>query len=174
MDGRPQAPWRFNPAVRALYARVVAKNPDRKAIAIGHAMRKLLHLVFAVWKTKKPFDKTHYRWDTPGVMWMLLAELTSVPAPSAQQETAGLTLTAEPARKEVTAVSAVSLAHEAALSQDAFLDFAHVKKQLPMTRVFEHLGIAGRLKGPGPQKRAARVRSIAPERTRPHVQRQRA
>ncbi len=56
---------RYNPAVRALYARVVAKHPDQKAIAIGHAMRKLLHLVFAIWKTKKPFDKTHYPWDTP-------------------------------------------------------------------------------------------------------------
>ena len=43
---------RCNPAVRALYARVVAKHPDHKAIAIGHAMRKLLHLVFAVWKTR--------------------------------------------------------------------------------------------------------------------------
>ncbi len=41
------------------------------------------------------------------------------------------------------------------LSQDAFIDFEHVKKQLPFTRVFEHLGIAGRLKGPGPQKRCA-------------------
>src|SRR5436305_11767669 len=38
-----------NPAVRALYRRVVAKHPEHKAIAIGHAMRKLLHLVFAVW-----------------------------------------------------------------------------------------------------------------------------
>jgi hypothetical protein len=44
---------RFNPAVRALYARVVAKHPDKKAIAIGHAMRKLLHLAFAIWKSKK-------------------------------------------------------------------------------------------------------------------------
>ncbi len=47
---------RCNPAVRALYARVVAKHPQHKAIAIGHAMRKLLHLVFAVWKSDKPFD----------------------------------------------------------------------------------------------------------------------
>ena len=56
---------RFNPAVRALYARVVAKHPDHKAIAVGHAMRKLLHLVFAIWKTKKKFAKNHYSWDTP-------------------------------------------------------------------------------------------------------------
>jgi hypothetical protein len=48
-----------NPAARALYARVVAKHPDHKSIAVGHVMRKLLHLVFAIWKTKKPFDKQH-------------------------------------------------------------------------------------------------------------------
>ena len=42
---------RFNPAVRALYARVVAKHPDQhKSVAVGHAMRKLLHLVFAIWQ----------------------------------------------------------------------------------------------------------------------------
>src|SRR5262249_36233561 len=70
-DGQPRAPRRYvmsrrgndlvrrylwmaarsaircNPAVRALYARVVAKHPQEKAIAVGHAMRKLLHLVFA-------------------------------------------------------------------------------------------------------------------------------
>src|SRR5262249_23854023 len=39
---------RCNPAVRALYRRVVAKHPERKAIAVGHAMRKLLHLAFAL------------------------------------------------------------------------------------------------------------------------------
>jgi hypothetical protein len=26
-------------------------------------MRKLLHLVFAVWKTGKPFDPNHYPWE---------------------------------------------------------------------------------------------------------------
>src|SRR5204862_6054616 len=56
---------RFNPAVRALYRRVVAKHPDHKAIAIGHAMRKLLHLAFAVWKTDKPFDPEHHPWEGP-------------------------------------------------------------------------------------------------------------
>src|SRR5205807_5965166 len=46
---------RCNPAVRALYARVVAKHPRQKAVAVGHAMRKLLHLVFAIWKSGKAF-----------------------------------------------------------------------------------------------------------------------
>ena len=56
---------RCNPAVRALYARVVAKHPQHKAVAVGHAMRKLLHLAFAIWKTRRPFDPKHYPWDQP-------------------------------------------------------------------------------------------------------------
>ncbi len=56
---------RFNPAVRALYARVVAKHPQHKAVAVGHAMRKLLHLVFAICKSGRPFDPDHYPWQTP-------------------------------------------------------------------------------------------------------------
>jgi transposase len=56
---------RCNPAVRTLYARVVAKHPSHKAVAVGHAMRKLLHLVFAIWKTGRPFDRNHYPWPTP-------------------------------------------------------------------------------------------------------------
>ena len=53
---------RCNPAVRALYRRVVAKHPERKAVAVGHAMRKLLHQVFALWKSDRPFDPTHHPW----------------------------------------------------------------------------------------------------------------
>ena len=56
---------RFNPACRPLYARVRAKHPDHPSIAIGHVMRKLLHLTFAIWKSGKPFDPKHYPWDTP-------------------------------------------------------------------------------------------------------------
>ena len=51
-----------NPAVRALYRRLRARGTTGKA-ALGHAMRKLLHLVFAVWKSGKPFDPQHYPWD---------------------------------------------------------------------------------------------------------------
>jgi hypothetical protein len=53
---------RFNPALRALYARLKAKG-RRGDVAIGHCMRKLLHLVFAVWKTNRSFDKTYFPWE---------------------------------------------------------------------------------------------------------------
>jgi transposase len=151
---------RFNPAVRALYARVVAKHPDRKAIAIGHAMRKLLHLTFAIWKSNRPFDKTHYPWDTPT---HVLPSPSGRGAggegetPAAQTETAGLTLL-EPTKQEVTAVSSVSpvsLPPAEPVDESTFIDFAHLKRQLPMTRLFEHLGLASRLRGPGSQKRCA-------------------
>ena len=54
-----------NPAVRALYRRLKAKG-KRGDVAIGHCMRKLLHLVFAVWKTDRPFDGAHFPWENPG------------------------------------------------------------------------------------------------------------
>src|SRR5262249_53260471 len=54
-----------NPAVRALYRRLRAKG-TRGDVAIGHCMRKLLHLVYAVWKTDRPFDAGHYPWEPTG------------------------------------------------------------------------------------------------------------
>jgi transposase len=147
---------RYNPAVRALYVRVVAKHPEHKAIAIGHGMRKLLHLVFAIWKTKKPFDKTHYPWDTPAhVAGLDVRDEQEAAATPEQTQAAGLTLTAEPAQKEVTAACEASLPHDAEPGQHAFVDFAHVKAQLPITRVLEHLNLTRKLQGAGAQKRCA-------------------
>ena len=55
---------RLNPALRALYRRLRAKG-KRGDVAIGHCMRKLLHLVYAVWKTDRPFDENHFPWEGP-------------------------------------------------------------------------------------------------------------
>jgi len=67
-----------NPAVRALYRRLRAKG-TRGDVAIGHCMRKLLHLAFAVWKTDRPFDAGHYPWEPAGEQ----ATTTSPPEPAA-------------------------------------------------------------------------------------------
>ena len=141
-----------NPAVRPLYARVVAKHPDKKAIAVGHAMRKLLHLTFAVWKTGKPFDKEKYPWATPAHVELIGAPPASAGGvPDAQSQTAGLTHAALAGSKEVTAACNPSVPQD----RPPAVDFAHVKKQLPIQRVLEHLGIASKLRGPGAQKRCA-------------------
>ncbi|HEV3258347.1 MAG TPA: IS110 family transposase [Gemmataceae bacterium] len=53
-----------NPAIGALYRRLKAKG-KRGDVALGQCMRKLLHLVYAVWKTDRPFDDQHVAWETP-------------------------------------------------------------------------------------------------------------
>lgn len=155
-----------NPACRALYARVVAKHPDKKGIAVGHVMRKLLHLAFAVWKTGMPFDPNHYDWSRPAHLDREAAtpSLRSRALPvsdnalsleqrqAENKQAAGLEPD-EPAMQEVTAACTSSIPH--AVGNDAYLDFSHLKKQLPMSRVLDHLGLTPRLKGSGPQKRCA-------------------
>jgi transposase len=146
---------RFNPAVRALYARVVAKHPASKAVAVGHAMRKLLHLAFAVWKAGKPFDPQHYPWATPAHVEQasdVRNQESAAPAAGTHSDTpmsekdqaAGLKQTAEPARREVTTAQS---------SSSTRVDFAHLKSQLTLARVLDQLGLLARLKGGGPQRR---------------------
>jgi hypothetical protein len=137
-----------NPAVRALYARVVAKHPEHKAVAVGHAMRKLLHLVWAIWKTGKPFDPQHYPWQVPA----------HVPASdngmSTEQEAAGRK-PVTPARTAVTATSEAIVGEAASVGESTFVDFAHLKRQLPLARVLDQLGLLARLRGQGAQRRCA-------------------
>jgi hypothetical protein len=144
-----------NPAVKPLYARVVAKHPEHKAIAIGHAMRKLLHLVFAVWKTDKPFDPEHYHWTTPRHVadnQTQNANVGSAIAMSVQEQAAGLKPDV-PAQTEVTATCNTSLPKLSAVDDKTFLDFAHLKGQLSMERVLDQLGVSSRLRGSGAQRK---------------------
>jgi transposase len=169
-----------NPAVRPMYARVVAKHPDQKAIAVGHAMRKLLHLAFAVWQTGKPFDPEHYSWEKPAhvdqesrirnqesagreqeVAGAKKPKRSDMP-PSQKEKAAGLRNPAKPGRKEITAASVATIAQatpsrvtQAALVETTFVDFAHLKRQLPIVRVLDQLGLGGRLRGKAPQMRCA-------------------
>jgi transposase len=147
---------RFNPAARALYARVVAKHPDKKAIAVGHVMRKLLHLAFALWKTGKPFDPHHYAWDKPpqvpatdNAMSVQDGTPTALPRP-ANNQAAGHKPEAEPAKKVVTAARN---AEAAIVDEHAFIDFAHLKRQLTRSQVLDHLGLGSRLRGSSAQRR---------------------
>ena len=137
---------RHNPACRALYGRVRARHPDKPSIAIGHVMRKLLHLAFAVWKSDTPFDPKHYPWDGP----------TGAGESAEQVPAAGHTLD-EPARTVVTSTGAGTVADPTPAVDGAgvWLDFAHLKRQLPLSRVLDHLGLTARLKGSGPQRRCA-------------------
>jgi transposase len=135
-----------NAPVRALYARVVAKHPHHKSIAVGHAMRKLLHLVFAIWRTSTPFDPT--RGGN-----LAASDAVDQPTPAAKQA-ASLKPEITPAVKEVT-TACPSKITAPETGKQAFLDFAHLKRQLPMERVLDQLGLTGKLRGSGPQRKCA-------------------
>jgi transposase len=145
-----------NPAVRALYRRVVSKHPKRKAIAIGHAMRKLLHLVYAVWKTDKPFDPGHHPWEKPGQGSAASASTSAEEAaPGPEKQAAGHKPEAKPAEEVVTATCTSTVTIPEPVGEGTFLDFDHLKQQLTMARLLGHLGVASRLRGSGEQRRCA-------------------
>ncbi len=143
---------RFNPACQPLYARVRAKRPDKPSIAIGHVMRKLLHLTFAIWKSGKPFDPKHYPWDTPA---HVEGRNTCKDVDGSMEEMQAASLKPdEPAQSEVTATCDSTVAEPTpAVESSMWIDFAHVKKQLSIERVLDHLGLLSRLRGSGPQRR---------------------
>ena len=157
---------RFNPAVRALFARRVARRPDRKAAALGQCMTKLLHLVFALWKSDRPFDPQHYPWAGPdGAVAESSDKALSLPtatepstdnALSVDEQAVGHKPELNPAEQVVTAACSATGVAPAPVGDTAALDFAHLKRQLPLARVFEHLGLSARLsRGNGPQRRCA-------------------
>jgi len=149
---------RCNPAVRALYARVVAKHPRRKAIAVGHAMRKLLHLAFAIWKRGRSFDRNHYPWQTPAHVATSDNDM-SVDGQMSDNDTSMISQAAGhkpdvvPAEQVVTAACADSVGEATIVGESTAVDFAHVKAQLSLSQVLDQLGLMARLRGSGPQRR---------------------
>jgi transposase len=153
---------RHNPALRALYRRLRAKG-KRGDVAMGHCMRKLLHLVFAVWKTNRPFDENHFPWEGPS------DAQSSTAAPPAVD--AGATAAANkkavghkrdlPAEKVVTtanstvepAPGSVKPAPQRTVAGRPKVDFACLRKQITMQQVLEHLGFFASLRGSGHQRR---------------------
>jgi hypothetical protein len=150
---------RCNPAVQPLYARLVAKHPQQKAIAVGHAMRKLLHLVFAIWKSGRPFDPNHYPWQAPSQAGSDSG--MSLPGPdndkvmSQVEQAAGHKPDVPPARSVVTTACTDTVAETESVGESTRIDFAHLKQQLPLVQVLDQLGLTARLRGTGPQRRGA-------------------
>jgi transposase len=156
---------RHNPAVGALYRRLRARG-KRGDVALGHCMRKLLHLVFAVWKTDRPFDEKHFPWEDPGDA----PSSTTIPqdpragATSSVHENAGghkrdvpgervvtpAGSSVEPTRPSVKPASPPTAAVAVARPQ---VDFAFLRQQVSLEQVLAHLGLLGQLRGSGPQRR---------------------
>ena len=150
-----------NPAIRALYRRLRAKG-KRGDVAIGHCMRKLLHLVFAVWKTDRPFDEHHFPWepttDTP-VSTPNSSEPAALVPPAANAEAVGHTRAMPDKQVVTTATSSVAPAPTSvnppppAPAARPRIDFAFLREQVTMEQVLAHLGLLEQLHGRGHQRR---------------------
>jgi transposase len=164
---------RSNPALRALYRRLRAKG-KRGDVAMGHCMRKLLHLVYAIWKTGQPFNAKHYPWlqedDTPAsettVSESASTPVISEPAPAAtpmttsDEKAVGHKRDQIPEKQVVTtAAASVKTALPPVNSPASPLvarpkvDFLYLRQQVTMEQVLAHLGILGLFKGTRVQRR---------------------
>ena len=139
-----------NPVIRALYARQRAHG-KRGDVALGHCMRKLLHLVFAVWKTDQPFTPPEEGVGDPSH------------APTREAEEARGRKGRRPERPAVTqaapTIPPVAPAHNptgavsAAAGSGRRLDFAWLRQQITMGQVLRELHWWDCLKGSGAQRR---------------------
>lgn len=123
---------RHNPAVRALYNRLIGKGV-RGDVAMGYCMKKLLHLVFAVWKTGKPFDPQHYPWEPSRDEAQGNAEKEKVAgrkgqSPTDQPVTATIDKL-EPISDRVNQVKPTN-----------YVNFANIRQQITMEQVLRELG----------------------------------
>ena len=146
---------RHNPAIKALYARLRARG-KRGDVALGHCMRKLLHLVFAVWKTNRSFDPNHYPWDK------------AAPGGTAQEETAGRKRDL-PAKQAITAAVAKVDAPAEPVKQPPspacngrWVDFAWLRQQVTMEQVLSQVGCLA-----GMSRRGTQCRGRCPVHARP-------
>jgi len=150
---------RCNPAVAALYRRLRAKG-KRGDVALGHCMRKLLHLVFAIWKTNSAFDPQHHAWEAE----LAATDTVQTPTP-ANNKAVGHKRDQIPTRKVVTTapssikdslmVSNGATVGRTAPSRSArpSIDFRWLRSQITIEQLLRHLGLFESLRGRSPQLR---------------------
>jgi transposase len=171
-----QSAIQHNPVIRALYARQRAAG-KRGDVALGHCMRKMLHLVYAVWKTDRPFDPDYERLRRSArqVPAPAVAPSAEGPSPAAQTDAAGHK-GQSPDRKVVTAAansmatrilpkesasdsenSDGSHTHEAVVRRlpglECHVDFAELRRQVSMAQVLREAGVLDQMRGGGAQRR---------------------
>jgi transposase len=139
-----------NPVIRDLYARQRARG-KRGDVVLGHCMRKLVHLVVAVWKTGKPFTPPEVDTDdksrTSGAKTER-AQGRKGQRPGRQAVTQAGSTIPQPAPAS-NAAGAVS----AAPGEAHRIDFVQLRQQITMEQVLRELQWWDRLTGRGAQRR---------------------
>lgn len=143
-----------NAAVRALYARLRARG-TRGDVALGHCMRKLLHQVFGVWASDRPYNEAASMPRNRGTSIEAPAPVTTSAQPAAPETTtAAGHKRASPLTKVVTAATG-NVEHADAVVKDparaGSIDYAYLREQITLEQVLSHLGYLDRLSGRGAQ-----------------------
>lgn len=174
-----QSALQCNPAIRALYARQRALG-KRGDVALGHCLRKMLHLIFAVWKTNRPFNPKHFPWmpqpettTAAAVPSNTSADTGEVERPLSEQEQTGRSAEIPPAQQDAaghtghspdrTVVTAAptqlgtrSLSPETTPRKQISrgpVDFVELRRQVSIADVLRQAGLMSRLRGQGAQRR---------------------
>ena len=146
-------------ALLALYAR---KKADKKRgdVALGHCMRKMLHLVFAVWKTGKPFDPQHYPWAQTVIPSAADSERNAEDRPTEEtvagrkeQSSKRQAVTATSSNVEPTPTTIKNASVDSADQAAALVDFAILRDQITIEQALSQLGHFEHLKGNATQRR---------------------
>ena len=140
-----------NPAIRALYRRQRAAG-KRGDVALGHCLRKLLHLVYAVWKTDRPFDPRHYRWEADSSAESPTPQAVAE-SPKAERaaETEVTSATVNTVTAEMSANKSLCASHPCHPSRS--VDYPYLRQQLSITAVLGLLNYPQPLLGTGAQQR---------------------
>jgi transposase len=134
-----------NPVIRALYARKRAQG-KRGDVALGHCMQKLVHLVFAVWTSDRPFTPPA---SSPEPAGTEVSETEKAVGRTGQS----------PKRQAVTTAPSSVTVQEAASKQAPVpaamptVDFASLRRQITMEQALRELGWWDCLRGGSVQRR---------------------
>lgn len=147
-----------HPAIAARYRRRKDKG-TRGDVAWGHCLRKRLPLVFAVWKTNRPFDPQYFA-EIPTDEKPSDHPLSPPPEAqpiSAHEEAVGHQRDL-PAEKVVTTAKATVApptppVKPAPPAQRPRIDVVFLRQQVTMPQALEHLGRLNPLRGRGLQRR---------------------
>ena len=157
-----------NPQVKALYARLRGRG-RRGDVALGHCMRKLLHQVFGIWTSGRPYDP-NYGMAEESTASRPANQVTTAEEPAAKpKEAAGRKTGISPQRKAVTATKGTidstpeTVNHAETPTEFSSsathtprhdsIDYPYLRSQITLERVLRHLGYFDRLRGAGPQRR---------------------
>jgi len=146
---------RYNPPVCALYQRLRVRG-KRGDVALGHCMRKLLHQVFAVWTSNRPFDPRHeaVRRAAHAACEVPVAELEAqlsgnAATPPAPTETAAGHNRARSLDRTVVTAAASHL--EPVIipphGSEGTIDYPFLREQITFERVLSHIGVLAGLRG---------------------------